>query len=592
MSDKTRLEELSAELPEKERRELLDKITKKLAPDRQDEVIRVELNQEEKQRLIAEEMHHISLSGRFLLWLRHLLSGRSRRELFPSHKLGQLKRAIKQRTLGLTGFETRDLTPKFARQVYGMYAATYPLKDLFRRFSQEQDFLDQSISDLVEAKYEQSIKNLEDLLPLGDMEDIYAGSGYEEAVKKQLLRRFNDYIRKIPDRLYAQIDEGLKPFVYLKNLVMFPYADIFRHFSYFLPEHLEEATPHFNHGPAMLMLERLERLYFAIYLVLKLPREWYCHEEMLRSYALNTRDPEDTDELEEQEIAREVNDLRDALRGLIEHVRQFSTRIPMMELIRYFRKDSYYRLVFNVPSFYIKAIYTSAIKRRLLEEFEETIVKVKKNVVNRKIKNIFKTDNLLELFYYNDTPNFDFRKLGLPYFVHTKSLMLLYNYLSKVYKGHIQEAVQTASAYILANNRIIQNRMLQYAANLEELEAKIVLFDRSLAPDEDDGKALMRYRHRIGNDLSQQRLYRNFVTEKDKEAKELFDRGEENLNAIKKIFDEIINSPMESVKSILKTLHFHRGKNQTLLNLLRSTSDIIADFSGVMDQLEVLEKGD
>jgi hypothetical protein len=170
--------------------------------------------------------------------------------------------------------------------------------------------------------------------------------------------------------------------------------------------------------------------------------------------------------------------------------------------------------------------------------------------------------------------------------------MLLYNYLSKVYKGHIQEAVQTASAYILANNRIIQNRMMQYAANLEELEAKIVLFDRSLAPDEDDGKALMRYRHRIGNDLSQQRLYRNFVTEKDKEAKELFDRGEENLNAIKKIFDEIINSPMESVKSILKTLHFHRGKNQTLLNLLRSTSDIIADFSGVMDQLEVLEKGD
>jgi hypothetical protein len=591
MSDKTKLEELSAELPEKERKELLDKITKRLAPQRNEEVMRVELNQEEKQRLVNEEMRHISGWGRFLLWLRHLLSGRSKRELFLYHKLGQLKRAIKQRTPGLTGFETRDLTPKFARQVYELYATAYPLKDFFRLFSQEQDFLDKSIAELVEAKYDESVKSLEDLLPLSEMEDIYAGSGYEEAVKKQLLRRFNEYVRKIPDRLFAQIEEGLKPFIYLKNLVLFPYADIFRHFSYFLPEQLEEANPHFNHGPAMLMLERLERFYFAIFLVLKLPKEWYCHPEILKSYALHSRELEDTDELDEQEISQEVIELTEALKTFIEHVRQFSTRIPLMDLIRYFRKDPYYRLVFNVPSFYIKAIYTAAIKRRVLEDFDDAIIEVKKNVVNRKIRNIFKTDNLLELFYYNDTPNFDFRKLGLPYFTHTKSLMLLYNYLSKVYKGHIQEVVQTASAYILANNRIVQSRLMQCAANLEELEAKIVLFDRSLAPDEDDGKALTRYRHHIGNDLSQQRLYRNFVAEKDKEAKDLFDRGEENLGGIKKIFDEIITSPMESVKSILKTLHFHRGKNQTLLGLIRSTSDIIADFSGVMDQLEVLEKG-
>jgi hypothetical protein len=370
MSDKTKLEELSAELPEKERKELLDKITKRLAPQRNEEVMRVELNQEEKQRLVNEEMRHISGWGRFLLWLRHLLSGRSKRELFLYHKLGQLKRAIKQRTPGLTGFETRDLTPKFARQVYELYATAYPLKDFFRLFSQEQDFLDKSIAELVEAKYDESVKSLEDLLPLSEMEDIYAGSGYEEAVKKQLLRRFNEYVRKIPDRLFAQIEEGLKPFIYLKNLVLFPYADIFRHFSYFLPEQLEEANPHFNHGPAMLMLERLERFYFAIFLVLKLPKEWYCHPEILKSYALHSRELEDTDELDEQEISQEVIELTEALKTFIEHVRQFSTRIPLMDLIRYFRKDPYYRLVFNVPSFYIKAIYTAAIKRRVLEDFD------------------------------------------------------------------------------------------------------------------------------------------------------------------------------------------------------------------------------
>ena len=74
------------------------------------------------------------------------------------------------------------------------------------------------------------------------------------------------------------------------------------------------------------------------------------------------------------------------------------------------------------------------------------------------------------------------------------------------------------------------------------------------------------------------------------EARELLDRGEENLLGIKKIFDELSSSPMENVKSVLKTIHYHRGKNQTLAHLLRAVSDIIADFQGLMDHLRLIEK--
>ncbi len=211
--------------------------------------------------------------------------------------------------------------------------------------------------------------------------------------------------------------------------------------------------------------------------------------------------------------------------------------------------------------------------------------------MDRKIRDIFKTEQLLELFYYNDKPNFDFRKLGLPFFIYTKSMMVMYNYLSKIYRGYIQEVLQIAGAYVLSNNRLVQSRLMQCAAALEELEAKIVLFDRSLSPDEDDGKAMMRYRHRISTDLTQQRYYKNFITQKDREATELLDKGIENLLAVKKIFDEISTSPMENVKSVLKTLHFHRGKNQTLSDLLKATSDIIAEFHSLLDQLLSIEKG-
>ncbi len=592
MLEKTKLEELSSELPEKERKELLAKISKNRAREEREEIIRVELNKDERERLISEEMLQISRWGLFILWLKHFFTGRSKRDIFINMKLADLKRRIKQRTAGLSGFETRNLTSKFAQNVYDLYAAVFPLQELYKFFNRDPDFRDSVIINLFNKKYEGAKKDIKDLMTLDEMEDIYARSGYEEEIKRQLLRRFNDYQRKIPDKQFSLMEEGIRPLIYLKNLVLFSFSSLFRHFNYFLGDRLEDNYPYFNHAPAMLMLDQLERLYYAIYLALKLPRDWFCHEEILTYYCLHLRGRglEEADELDNQEIEHEVLDLSSALTKLIDTAINFDHKVPVLDLVQYFRKDPYYKLVFNIPRLQIRSIYTTAMKKSLLDQLDEKMTEIKRNVVDRKIKEIFKTDQLLELFYYNDKPSFDFRKIGLSYFAYTKSMVLFYNYLSKVYKGYIQDVVQIVNAYALSNNRIIQARLMQHAAGLEELEAKIVLFDRSLSPDEDDGKTLTRYRHRISTDLTQQKMYNNFIVQKDREAKELLDRGEENLLGIKKIFDELSTSPIENVKSILKTIHYHKGKNQTLAHLLRAASDIIADFQNLLDQLRIIEK--
>lgn len=591
MNEKTKLEEMSSELPEKERKELLAKITRKMHSGEREEIVRVELKKEERERLIAEEMLQISGWVRFILWLKSFFSGKSMRELFINLKLNQLKRIIKQRNPGISGFETRNLTPKFAREIFDLYAAVFPLHDLYQAFTRDEEFRDGAMSYLFEVKYDDARKDVEEMVSLEEMENVYAESGLEDEVKKQILRRYNEYLRKIPEKLFTQLEEGMKPIIYLKNLVLFPFSAIFRHFNYFLGDRLDEKYPYFDHAPAMLMLDQLERLYYTVYLSEKLNTDWFCHEEFFHYYCLHKREVEEADELDSQEIGQEVSELTGDLTILVEAAKHFNKKVPMLELMRYFQKDPYYRLVFNIPRFHIRAIYASALKERLLDQFDEKMTVVKKNVVERMIKETFKTDQLLELFYYNDKPNFDFRKLELPYFTYTKSLMILYNYLLRIYKGYIQEVIQLAGTYLLSSNRITQNRLMQCAAGLEELEAKIVLLDRSLSPEEDDGKTLMRYRHRISTDIAKQKIYRSFIIQKDREAEELIDRGKECLLGIKKIFDEIITSPMESIKSILKTLHFHRGKNQTLMYLLKYASEIIADFHDLMDQLLMTEKG-
>jgi hypothetical protein len=593
MLEKTKLEEISSELPESERRELLARITRFLGKEGRAEYSRIELKQEERERLVAEEMQNLSAWARFVFWLKGLLSGKSKRDLFVDLKIKQLKRGIRHKSSGLTGFETRDLTTKFARQLFDLYHASSPLRGLFQAFHSDHEFRSRAVTHLFDNKLPDAKRNLEDFLSTEEMGKIFHDTGSEEAVRKRLLGNFKEYGRHIPDKLVRQLEEGIKPLIYLKNLVLFPYTGTFRHFNY-QPTRgvLEDKYPFFTNAPVMLMLEQLERLWHALNLAANLGAEWFCHEELFAFYLEELLGGEESEgEVVDLDQAEEISGQTNAVAELVDEANEFLRKIPLLELLRYFRKDPYYKLVFAVPHFQAKPLYISGLRERILAQLEQRIIVVKKRVIETKIKEIFKTDQLFEMFYYVETPSFDYASLELPYFSYTKSVKILYNYLSKIYKGYIQETLQITNAYIVSGNRIIQTRLNQYAAGLEELEAKLVLLDRSLAPDEDDGKTLLRLRHRLESDLNQQKLYRNFVIQKDREARELIDQGIEYLIGIKRVYDDLLASPMESIKSALRTLHFFKGKNQTLAGLLRVVSDLVADFQELLSQLVALEKG-
>jgi hypothetical protein len=611
MIEKTKLEEISSELPEHERRELLARITRGLERDAQEEVERIELKQEERDKIIAEEMAQSSLWDRFLLWLKSLLTGRSRRDLFIDARISQLKRSIRQKSPGISGFEARNLTPKFARQLFDLYSAAFPLRDLFMTFSRDVEFRETVLNLVFQSKYPEAKKQLEDLAPVADMEDAF-GVGGEEEVRKLVLRRFNDYLKRIPDRLFQQIEEGIKPLVFFRNLVLFPYTLIFRHFNYYPGELLDEKYPYFDHGSAMLMLDLLERLYGALGLVERLGAEWFCHEELLELYSRYRRGSPEPPEppaieaetaeakggaegnratglLKEQE-EQEAAELNGALIALAEAAGHFERRLPLLDLVRYFRRDPYLRLSYAVPRLQLKPLCVAILRDRLLAQLGDRISTVKLNVVERRIRDIFRAEPLQELFYYTDRADFDFGRLGLPYFSYARSLMVVYNYLNRVYKGYIQDAIQAANAYVFSGNRIVQSHLMQSAGGLEELEAKIVLLDRSLSPEEEDGKALSAMRGRLG-DPAQQKAYRGFIAQKDKEARDLILQGSEHLQSIKRHFEEAAASTVESVRVALRTLHFYKGRSVTLSSILKSTAEQIGEFLGLLAQLELLEKG-
>ena len=530
---------------------------------------------------------------RFLLWLRMFLTGRTRKEVFIDLRLKQLKSHIQAVNPGLTGFETRDLAPKLARRLFQVYQRVRPLFSLYHALSSDKGFKGDAFSWLVERRLENAKSSLEDFIAEDEMEELFAASGQTEDIRKRLSARLNEYVRAIPESFLFQLEEQARLHLFLGTIVFFPFASLFRYFNHILSDSdQEEKAPDFEHAPAMLTLDLLERLSTVFAHLLELAPDFPCAEEPIAYYlsvraGLKPREEGDTARVE-PDLVR----VRSDIHALTADIEQFEKTVPLLDIVRYFRSDPWYQLVSGAPQLYLRNLYFSTLKARLTEELEERLGDVKEKVIGRKIQEVLKSARLTELANLREAPEEALRKEGLPYLTCVRSLTLLYNYLLQQFKGTVQEAAQLLGETALANNRITQNRLTMTISNLEDLEARIILFDRSFSPDEEDGKQLSRFRENLATDLLSQKGYRSFIIQKDREGRDLIDKARENLAGVRRIFEEIRLSTFENTRSILKTLHALRGRNQTLGQILATRSEAIGAFLQLLDQLVEVEKGD
>ncbi len=593
MREKTRLEELSLALPEKERKDLLERITRRMERTEGEEAFPVELKEDEREKIISHEMAEASVWVRFLVWLRTFLTGRTRREVFVDIRLRQLKSHIQSLNPGLTGFDTRDLSPKFARRLFQLYQHVRPLLPLYHALSSDKSFRGEAFSWMVERRLENARSRLEQFVSEEEMEELFAGTGQTEDIRKRLSSRLNEYVREIPESFLLQLEEQAKLHLYLGKLVFFPFATLFRYFNYLVADSDdEEKTPIFEHAPAMLTLDLLEKLSTAFSQVLGLAPDYPCAEEPIAYYLFVRSGLRPLEETDNAKIDPELIRVRAEIHALTGEIEQFEKSVPLLDIVRYFRADPWYQMVSGVPQLYLRSLYLATLKTRLAEELEQRLGTVKEKVIGRKIQEVLKGARLSEFMNLREVAEEALRKEGFPYLTCVRSLTLIYNYLLQQFKGVVQEAAQLLSATVLANNRITQNRLTQSVSNLEDLEARIILFDRSLSPDEEDGKQLARFRSNLATDLLSQKGYRAFIIQKDREGRDLIEKAQEGLAGVRRILEEIRLSTFETTRSMLKTLHVYRGRNQTLGQVLSTRSEAIGTFLRLLDQLVEVEKGD
>lgn len=626
MAERSVFQKLVDTLPERERKDLLDKIARSMdfERDSRESIYHKEMPAEERERLIAADLERLTPLSRFFLWLRGLFSGKNRKELVVAQKIRALKGAINRKSAGLTGFETRDLTPKVAESFYRLYLRTLPLLAVYRKVASRTRELRGGLVELFEEGVPEARVRLHDVVPHETLEEIYEEKSAEAAVRREVLLKVESYVARLDDSLFRTWEEKLAPFFFAKEIVFFPYVEFFGLF-HVAPEAFRlEGRPRFEPALAVVALEYLERMYFAVFAALHSAGPGGLLEPLARYLARLSLESEEEEEDNRDRLsgaergehgllsepsetggsestagedrermkryAEEVERISDEFGSLMQEIRRFDREMPLADLVRYFLKDPYYKLFVYLPQLRLREHYQAMLKIRLLAELSSTFEQLRSQVVDRQIAKLFDGREIVPFANYRAYEGLDYEGLELPTFAHAWSMNVLYNYIRIHYHGYLQEVVKILSTIVLVQSRISRNKLLQHASVIEDVEQKIREFDESLGPDTPEGRVFHHLLASVGEG-GHERAFRTVVAQKDSQAASFVERGRESLIGLQAALREVASSGGEPMKERLDTRYYLDGSLVPLSEILAARIDQVGNFLVLFNQLLKIEGG-
>lgn len=608
MKNRTVFQELSRFMPENEREELLKKLKSSLTvpgePD--DRQYHREMDSKERDRAIEKDIKKLGWFSRIVLWLKSKIAGKSIRELYLASCVNKLKRVINARYPGVSGFETRDLSPKLAEEIFGIYALTIHLRKIYQQIWTRTEYFERMFMVLLEGRLQNVKTKLIDLVPEAKLEQIFLNTKSKEAMRSEIISVLDTYTDSLSNEIFSTLEDDLKPLYFTKDIILYQYISFFQLFHFTPMEDDLGRKTYFKNASAMLCLDHLEKLHYALHAVTRLPanldlsNDIGMYMKMLKQEVLQAEKP--PADKQNEAVAEEKNgeengieeqdaDFIDILQKLILRCQTVLKSLPIEEIIRYFLKDPYYQLVHTVPELTIKDLYISSIRLRFLAELEKTYPEIRKRVVENEIKELFSQHQFVNFRHYREYSSIDHKKLELPFFAHIRSVTLIFNYIRAFYQGQIQEATQLLDRVVLSQNRVMRDRLIQHTASLSDLEEKIRQFDYSLSPDSEDGRLFQQLRFTMIQDPSKQKIYKTLVVQKDREVTSLIDRSIEALSGLEGVFNEVLTSQADNIKSQLNNNFFMKGEPVLLSRILAENKEHINKFRSLVDYVVKLERG-
>lgn len=545
-------------------------------------IIHGELQQERRVELIAADMNKLGFWEKLRFWIKKIVSGGRDQEVFVRFRLDQAKERIRERSDEFVDFENRVLLPPLAETIRELARSAERTRSFFEAIWEDTDSLRNVLDVLLSRRIPDAKRSLNQFCSTQEMQEVFRKTESRNQLKKLVLDRVSEYVERIPPSVMEEIENGLKGLYLLKDVSLYDYDGFYVQFQSNAAEAIGNGTIEFHQAAAHRVLDHLEELYLALYSVSRISGDPGLYPEIIDFYYARLEDPKITAD-DEIPSAGGTSGMRKTIGELTQRGREIRRKIPLVDIIRYFRNDPYYRFLAYVPRLKLRDFYYSNLKIKALSELDNRFNDIRMGVLGRMVQEVF-PHGLLQFEYFHPEIQSGIQRTGIGRLEVYRSLQIVHSFIQNVYRGGLHEFMRVLGKILPARTRQSGVDFTLLIAGLEDVEERLREFDLSFSPDSEEGKTFYRYRYTsTERDNAQLTAYRGLVNQKGRDAKTIIEKFSYQTDGIK-----------QALRLIQKGNHAHlneryRGYDATLASD-RPFDDKLAGYIKTLENTEKILK--
>ncbi len=553
-------DELSQEMSSDQKKELLGRIQLSLnlsARDTDNIVSKAEDAQELKHRL-TREVEKLGAIDRFFLRVSAFFLSRSETEIMADRRLAGSRTVLRDRIPEMVNFSHQEWTPEFGKLVYDVFCEISELKPVFEHLFQQKLTLEAGLLLLLQEEFPEAARELDSLFPERDMVALYKTDQKRSNLQASLDQRLTSYFEKIPSSVFERVRDTLRPLYYLRPLIQFPYIYLLEQFGH-NPEKAEVTKYPFMIGaPWTKSAGLLERLYYGLYLSTKI--EW-------RETSLNQIFHGVADRLSNDKVSWTAEGISQKVSALVRVAQETAQRVPWKEVLQWSFQDPYYSVKYILPKYSVRDFYETTLTLNFDEELAEKIPEMRRRLLAEEKMALFERDTFQPLDYYISGAGSSISPtIRVQGFQHTETLGLLWALLSHHFTKRVQPFHQSLSRLVAPASKSSLAGLANVIEELSQLKSRIYQFDRSLHPDAEEGKEFQKLKYELASKPFGLKPFVQLVQNKDDQALELINRGQEGFQTLLTQFSGIRDRNVPALKAILGLPYLLDGRQETVEN--------------------------
>ncbi|MDR1626989.1 MAG: DUF5312 family protein [Spirochaetia bacterium] len=520
-------------LPEAEQKQIRGRIEKALCLDLPEEalIIQAPSNISHHVGKLRDDMKKASMGAKFNSLVRGAFSIKDETRMLLEGKLRQLRDAITAHKTVYTNFANRSLSPDLAAILYEIYRFAEILRPQVFLFFGDASGVERVVRQFLERRIPGAKTSLTDFITVEEMKDIFFKTESRIELVGEITRRLEAYYRDVAAFRLDQYASGIVPLYYFRSLMAFSFREFFNEFA--SPAGIDGETPAFQSAQLRPALDLLETLVCLLHPLKKLDPETPVYPELLEM-ANRYVDGELASEPGEpggMELSGGTKKFLKDIKNLMTVTQRVLANVPLVELIRYYKEDPYYKLMIYPPRLKLTEFYTESLRMKIINEFAIYFPQFHRAIF----------EDVQQKLFGGEPDDFDYfmnsglgmtPKKGYAEFTYPQSLKILNMVIKTHYHAYIQSLVHSLNKVMAHRVRSSFSQLLVHAGAIENIATKLKNFDLSFSPDAEDGKQFVRLKFILDKELSQQKSYVQLVTKKNEELKSLLDSGVGTLQGI------------------------------------------------------------